>query len=181
MATKFHDDGEKTIGATVALVVLGCRAFMRWRMKWKYYNGFTDNDCIKYYLSIPVLPGCNNRIERLRLYQLASTMSAEDLTEEARRILRGKKRHESHPPVVLTMLLHHGDMMVMRGSDVQKYYEHSVDSVDGLRFASTSRHVLPAEYPDELWKGRLPRGFQKANVACDGDIGLWEEMKERVS
>ena len=178
MAVKFHDDGEKTLGATVASLVLGCWALMKWRMKWKYYTGFMDNTCNKYDPSIPVLPGCNDPTERLRLKQLASTMSPEDLNKEARRILRGKKRNGAHSPVVLTMLLCHGDMIIMHGSDMQKYYEHSVDSIDGLRFALTCRHVLPAEYPDQLWKGRLPEASQEA---YDGDYSSWKDKQQKLS
>ena len=154
---------------------------MKWRMKWKYYSGFTDHACTKYDPSLPVLPGCNDRTERIRLNQLAPRMGAEELNHEARRVLRGKKKNKAHSPVMLIMLLRHGDMMVMHGSDMQKYFEHSVDSIDGLRFALTCRHVLPAEYPNQLWKGTLPRNFQKANEAYDGDYTLWKRMQPKSS
>ena len=39
------------------------------------------------------------------------------------------------------MQLGHGDIVTMHGADVQKYYEHSVEHGDKLRFALTCRYI----------------------------------------
>ena len=148
-------------------------------MKFKYHFGFTKNTYSKYDPTLPVLSGCNDPTERLRLNQLASSMSPADLNKEAKRVLIDNKKREAHPPVVLTMLLRHGDIMVMHGSDMQKYYEHQADSINGLRFALTCRHVLPEIYPDQLWKGDLPKSFQEASVEYDGDYVRWKELQQK--
>lgn len=42
---------------------------------------------------------------------------------------------------VLKIILRHGDIMIMDGSDIQKYYEHQVEAHGKIRFAMTCRHV----------------------------------------
>ena len=39
------------------------------------------------------------------------------------------------------MQLGHGDIVVMHGTDVQKYYEHAVEHAGKLRFALTCRYI----------------------------------------
>ncbi|KAA1473949.1 hypothetical protein DENSPDRAFT_780878 [Dentipellis sp. KUC8613] len=46
---------------------------------------------------------------------------------------------------VLTVALRHGDILVMEGHDVQKYYEHTVVPVN-FRIAATARSISPENY-----------------------------------
>ena len=39
------------------------------------------------------------------------------------------------------MQLGHGDIVVMHGADVQKYYEHAVEHAGKLRFVLTCRYI----------------------------------------
>jgi len=51
--------------------------------------------------------------------------------------------HEQNPlqkGVVLSLILHHGDVLVMDGLDVQKFYEHTVIPTS-FRIAATARHI----------------------------------------
>jgi hypothetical protein len=43
----------------------------------------------------------------------------------------------------LRMELGHGDVVVMHGAGVQRYYEHAVEHAGKLRFALTCRYIDP--------------------------------------
>ncbi|KAI0138031.1 hypothetical protein F4776DRAFT_72636 [Hypoxylon sp. NC0597] len=49
---------------------------------------------------------------------------------------------------VLSLLLKHGDMMVMHGALIQKNYNHSVDALGKHRFAMTCRYIRPETIAD---------------------------------
>ncbi|VDB95302.1 unnamed protein product [Peniophora sp. CBMAI 1063] len=46
---------------------------------------------------------------------------------------------------VLTLVLKHGDILVMQGSDIQDYYEHTVEPM-GFRMVATARVISPDNY-----------------------------------
>lgn len=92
-------------------------------MKYKYYFG-----CSKLKNPIaddPVLDHCWEHDRRARLKE--QRMRGE-ITEEAyaaqRRALIGHKRE---PPTLVKMDVHHGDLVVMHGENLQKYYEVSIN------------------------------------------------------
>ncbi|KAM5456260.1 hypothetical protein MaudCBS49596_001281 [Microsporum audouinii] len=153
MSIGYHDDGESSLGPTIATLSLGAPATMLVRMKDEYYNGFRKRDKEKIYLQHdPVLPGCANEEARA---ELARKFHASEITAEeyltARQALPTSRREA---PPLCTMALNHGDLAVMHGPDLQKYYEHSVIPSGRLRFALTARYVMPDEVPvSEHWKG----------------------------
>ncbi|KAK7472603.1 hypothetical protein VKT23_000716 [Stygiomarasmius scandens] len=55
---------------------------------------------------------------------------------------RARQKH-SERPVVLSVVLQHGDVLVMDGAGVQKYYEHTVVPVN-FRIAATARWIAPS-------------------------------------
>lgn len=133
----FHDDGESTLGPTVATLSLGASATMALRPKAKAAIG------------------------------------------AASRNAKGTKNP------VLRITLDHGDMVIMHGYGVQKYYEHEVVPSGTLRFALTCRYVQPdtlgndAEREDARIKGTLPEGHEQ--YTYDGDenaIFTPDEMKK---
>ncbi|KAK6952085.1 hypothetical protein Daesc_006614 [Daldinia eschscholtzii] len=73
---------------------------------------------------------------------------------------------------VLSLLLKHGDMLVMHGERIQKLYLHAVDPCGKHRFALTCRHVRPRTIPDEeqrelsIVNGKIPNRW--AAVRYDG-------------
>ncbi|KAL3478064.1 hypothetical protein BJX99DRAFT_256831 [Aspergillus californicus] len=146
----FHDDGESTLGPTITSLSLGAPATMNLRMKHKYYHGFTKGKEILI-KDDPILPHCRNRENRQRL---AAELAAGTMTEEEYRDAwcnsKAKERAVT-PPNLISITLNHGDMVVMHGDGVQKYYEHSVKSAEkkALRFALTARHVLKDKVPVE--------------------------------
>ncbi|KAJ5177083.1 uncharacterized protein N7482_002960 [Penicillium canariense] len=164
MKIGYHDDGESTLGPTIATLSLGSKSKMCIRMKAKYYNGATKANVP---LAIdPVLGGCNGEQER-RL--LKDEFEAGQLTEEEYRaeregMLRTLKSR-ANPPDMIKLELQHGDMVVMHGADLQKYFEHSVIPEQRLRFALTSRYIVPELIPPEQhWKGEFElRGDQIYN------------------
>ncbi|KAK1833091.1 hypothetical protein QBC39DRAFT_279594, partial [Podospora conica] len=62
---------------------------------------------------------------------------------------------------VLEVPFRHGDMMVMHGKDIQKYYEHAVTPKGMKRFSMTSRTIeltklQPEDRDDAVVKGAMP-------------------------
>ncbi|MCJ1232791.1 hypothetical protein MMC14_000745 [Varicellaria rhodocarpa] len=114
---KYHDDGESSLGPTVATLSLGGRAQMSFRKKRKY--------CTEYNKAL----------------------------------------------VNLTLL--HGDITVMHGAEMQKYYEHGVVHDCKLRFALTCRFIKPSEVdPSQHWKGNYDTSIVSE---YDGDVKSFEE------
>lgn len=114
---QYHDDGEKDLGPTIATLSLGGGASMTIRMKEKYYSakkhGFTK----------PVLRGCQMYDERIQINADRVNLSpAAFIASKARFETEAQKGKNLCPPL-LSLQLNHGDMVVMHGHDIQKYYE----------------------------------------------------------
>lgn len=98
------------------------------RMKYKYYQGFSkakkllDDD--------PVLEGCKFEDQRRTLKEQLMTG---EITKETYDILRGnvlfKHGRNGEAPPKIKMELNHGDLVVMHGENLQKYYEVKAPSV----------------------------------------------------
>lgn len=140
----FHDDGEFGLGPTIATLSLGAPGTMRIRMKSRHYNGVSASGI---YDDAPPLPGCRQYEDRAALQPgLEALRRADPKAYAARRKqiprelgLTGKGNAKE----VLSMQLAHGDVVVMHGRDVQRYYEHAVEHAGKLRFALTCRYVDP--------------------------------------
>ena len=96
---------------------------MKLRMKDRYYKGLTKGN--HYNPDEPVLPGCALEKERKALNAKKDSMTAEQF-EKSRLSMYKKHGKLSSSPVLLTMKLQHGDMVVMHGTEMQKYYEVSL-------------------------------------------------------
>lgn len=126
---QFHDDGEDSLGPTIATLSLGAKSKMEIRMKTKYYHGYRYNRSRlgSYHpvLDDPVLQGCKHEDERRDLKeQYSGNMISKAEYDDARVQLFADKRYQnSTPPVLIRMELKHGDLVVMHGADLQKYYE----------------------------------------------------------
>ncbi|KAF8858768.1 hypothetical protein BDZ45DRAFT_590705 [Acephala macrosclerotiorum] len=122
----YHDDGEKTLGPTVATLSLGSNASMHFR------------------------PKKNSPIG------------------ESGKGAKAKK------PDYLKIILNHGDLLVMHGTDIHKYYEHAVNPNGKLRFALTARFVKPGMMENEIDRenalrgGMLPQGHEQYDY--DGEF-----------
>ncbi|KAK2739436.1 hypothetical protein FQN57_006565 [Myotisia sp. PD_48] len=155
MSIGYHDDGESSLGPTIATLSLGAPATMLIRMKATYFNGFTKRDNRKVLLEDdPVIPGCANEKERAELKRNFQQGQITAQQYKAAREALPSSRQKASP--ICTMALNHGDLMVMHGPELQKYYEHSVIPSGRLRFALTARYVKPDQVPaSEHWKGDL--------------------------
>ena len=131
-------------------------------MKRKYYTGFTDGKCINYDPNVIVLPGCNDPGKRKEFNSRvrAEGLGKDEIKEQAKAAFNPQGRKKIEPPVMLKMRLSHGDAMAMDGTDLQLYFEHEVDFVDGMRFGMTCRHIKKEMLDeDQHWKGEFPEGF----------------------
>ncbi|KAJ5562414.1 hypothetical protein N7535_003133 [Penicillium sp. DV-2018c] len=150
MKIGYHDDGESSLGPTIATLSLGGKSTMLIRMKYKYFNGVTRRaDKTGNLLEDdPVLKGCLWEDERRALKQEfeAGKISRPEYDSSRHRILAAKRGKEA--PAAIKLELHHGDLVVMHGENLQRYFEHSVVPESQLRFALTARYVKP-EHVDE--------------------------------
>ena len=99
---------------------------MHFRMKEKYFTGFTGDKRQNYHPEFPLLPGCGMLKERQELNDLAGTITPEDLSARAREKLKKCPRHARD---FLVMKLRHGDFISMHGAPMQLYYEVSIKSL----------------------------------------------------
>ncbi|KAJ5702517.1 hypothetical protein N7488_010065 [Penicillium malachiteum] len=139
MKIGYHDDGEDTLGPTIATLSLGAGSVMKIRMKDKYYRGArTENSLLDY---DPVLPGCLNEKDRRKWRDRfeSKQISKAEYQNKQRQLFKKTKKKEAPPDII--MKLNHGDFVVMDNAALQKYYEHSVIPQDKLRFALTARFV----------------------------------------
>ncbi|KAF2834922.1 hypothetical protein M501DRAFT_943090 [Patellaria atrata CBS 101060] len=146
----YHDDGEAGLGPIVAAQSLGFGSEMRFRQKAKYYFGVTKSQDT---LNERPIQGCFKYEERMRAWLELQTLPAE--AKKLRREQLVKElglRSKRSPMDAITLRLCHGDVVIMVGSKLQKYYEHSVTGADGnIRFALTCRHIDPASLkPEQL-------------------------------
>lgn len=177
MKMNYHDDGEISLGPTVASISLGCPAKMKWRLKMRYWCGFKDKGRKHYDPDQPVLPGCRKPEERHKLNELAKTASTAELDAAAQKALAFAKGESKMPPAVLELDLRHGDYMVMHGASMQVYYEHMVTPTDKMRFGLTCRYVKPEMVPEDM---RSLGDFTLDPAdAYDGDLELYKDHMEK--
>ncbi|KAI5303568.1 hypothetical protein KEM56_007412 [Ascosphaera pollenicola] len=165
MAMGYHDDGESSLGPTIATLSLGSKAEMTIRMKKKYWKPVQRGQFDP--RKEVIMPGCGQYERRAKLREQfdAGELSPEQYETQRQRILNTIKGHEC--PVLVRMEVNHGDMIVMHGSNLQMYYEHAVEPKGDIRFALTGRYIRPDKVPQEALeqdKYRLPDA-----VEYDGD------------
>lgn len=99
---------------------------MHVRMKEKYYNAKKIR-FNPYNPDAPVIKGCQFYEERLALNALHKSGCSDKVLRaaESKLQLETQKKGRVTAPPILSMKLHHGDMVVMHGGDIQKYFEVS--------------------------------------------------------
>ncbi|KAJ2904878.1 hypothetical protein MKZ38_006919 [Zalerion maritima] len=76
---------------------------------------------------------------------------------------RGNVSSRREKPAVIRFNLYHGDMVVMHGTQIHRFYEHQVIPQGKRRYALTCRYIRPELMQDEadrvaaVQKGRMPR------------------------
>ncbi|KAI9802588.1 MAG: hypothetical protein M1833_001662 [Piccolia ochrophora] len=145
----FHDDGETTLGPTIATLSLGSPAVMHLRLKQKHFLGMTKANVLE--TKNEPVPGCLLYEERKALFDARKNLSEEQLNlrvENLKARLKMEFKSRRNAPIALSMQLKHGDIVIMHGAEMQKYYEHAVIP-SGFRFALTCRYVNPELIPEE--------------------------------
>ena len=124
---QYHDDGEKELGPTVATLGLGGPASMTLRMKEKHWNGYTTS-LSKGKLFDPdaeIIPNSYLEEERRKLkLEVETGLSREDAQKKFDKLLKKTdKKKSANCPAFLKMRFLHGDIIIMQGAEVQKYFE----------------------------------------------------------
>lgn len=97
---------------------------MMLRMKRKYFNGMVDKS--KILLDEPVLPGAQDTHGIRSLLLDWAHKDPSRLGKQSRAIMGGQLAAKFKPknsPDCITMELKHGDIVIMHGAAVQKYFE----------------------------------------------------------
>lgn len=123
-----HDDGEKDLGPDIASVSLGGAASMNFKIKSKYWiaKGLT---AATYDPELWVVPGSHGwklRIAANELYKAGQMKEYNAAKAELFKFLsKDSEKRRKNGPIVLTLELRHGDMVVMHGEQIQEIYEVS--------------------------------------------------------
>jgi hypothetical protein len=150
------------------------------KMKDRHFLGYTRSG--KYDPTGKVLPGCYLEAERRDLNAKWGKIPDEDFWALQKAMYANAKK-KTRAGVILTMQLSHGDVIVMHGADMQKYYEvrratalsnfvltslqHMVICGDKMRFALTCRYIESrTAHGDENRKGVFN---PSVGVAYNGD------------
>lgn len=146
----YHDDGEFGLGPTIATLSLGATGKMRLRMKATHYHGASNAGVFN---DAPPKPGCYKYEERLGVMDELATLKNSGNGAEYRARLKTlpkelELKRAGNARDAITMTLGHGDIVIMHGAEIQKYYEHSVEHAGKLRFALTCRYIDPKSLKD---------------------------------
>ncbi|KAE8329966.1 hypothetical protein BDV39DRAFT_213445 [Aspergillus sergii] len=155
MKIGYHDDGETSLGPTIATLSLGARSTMQIRMKSKYYKGQSNRNILLE--NDPVLPGCAFQLQRQAWKtEFEHGMITQTKYNKYRNEFFKNNRTQCEAKPCIKLDIHHGDMVVMHGESLQRYYEHEVVPESKLRFALTARHIK-AEHvnPKDAHKGEF--------------------------
>jgi hypothetical protein len=140
----YHDDGEHGLGPTIATLSLGAPGTMRIRMKARHYHGVSSAGI---YDDAPPLPGCAAYEARRAAQPALEALRRDDVRAWRARLKKVPKelglRSAGNAKDVLRLELGHGDIVVMHGEALQRYYEHAVEHAGKLRFALTCRYIDP--------------------------------------
>lgn len=121
--SQYHDDGEEDLGPTIATLSLGGEAAMTVRLKKKHFN---VKNMLKetYDPEAFVFPHSQLYEERNALNRLYGTVNSAEFENAKKGFLEKLKRIRTvNAPVILKLRLRHGDMVVMHGADIQRYWE----------------------------------------------------------
>jgi hypothetical protein len=92
------------------------------RMKAKYYFGVTNANVPT--AGDPVLSRCVKEVQRRSLKEdFEAGKITEDDYDKKRKTLLHRGQSKGNPPRLLALELNHGDLIVMHGAELQKYYE----------------------------------------------------------
>ncbi|KAF2665469.1 hypothetical protein BT63DRAFT_66628 [Microthyrium microscopicum] len=158
----YHSDGEETLGPTIITLSLGHVAQMKLRMKEKYWQGYSDKNV--YADKKKPVPNCCNYEERLKAWETIASIQADPSKLQAKKIeeiqaiqaatVASSKKAKKSLTLFLDMELNHGDVVIMHGEPLQEFFEHGVEPKGNMRFALTTRHILPHKVQNVL-----PDGF----------------------
>lgn len=178
----YHDDGEDDLLGTIATMSIGGDAVMKLRMKDKWYSA----KALKintYDPTAEVIPGMQGWEDRLELNSLYGQVSEKKFNIAKKRFFKNVEEQKygksSRSPAFVTLKLKHGDITVMDGRNLQKYFEHAIIPDGKLRYAMTCRYVKPENIPEEdHWKAKF---HIDAADMYDGDPNLIQEVKEHMA
>jgi alkylated DNA repair dioxygenase AlkB len=153
MVMDWHDDGEHGLEDVIVSHSFGATCTMQFAMKAKYYSGRRKSkqpDEVPLTACDPHLPGCLKYEQQVGLLQRFKDgeLSDDEYRAELTEIVRANKVSSKVSPPLLTLRVPHGAYVVMHGKNMQKYYEHKVESDGLLRFVATIRHITDDHDPN---------------------------------
>lgn len=111
------------MGPTIATLSLGAEATMLVRLKQKYFKIPKRTAKITHPNDV-ILPSCSMEQGRRELKALYDSQEITvDQYWAGLEDLQRSSGHRTHANPICSLQLHHGDMIVMHGANLQKYYE----------------------------------------------------------
>ncbi len=152
-AEKFqmHDDGEKDLGPDIASWSLGGAASMDFKIKSKYWiaKGLTPSTYDPNRWVVPGSQAWKMRLTTNAHYQAGRMAEYEAGKKELFKFLnKDSEKKRKNGPIVLTLEIKHGDMVVMHGERIQEIYEVCIP------FFCESRLKLKLTSPSSTGCGR---------------------------
>jgi len=125
---QYHDDGEQELGETVASISLGAPAKMRFRIKAKHMSSYKLWEPKNAPNEVKVESQVQQAVS-VEEVQPEDNEGDEDPDEERARpsVTPAKKEIHKEPRVKLELRLNHGDVVVMKGREIQRIWEVSLD------------------------------------------------------
>ncbi len=121
-----HDDGEKDLGPDIASWSLGGAASMDFKIKSKYWiaKGLTPSTYDPNRWIVPGSQAWKLRLATNAHYQAGRMTEYEAAKKELFKFLnKDSEKKRKNGPIVLTLEIKHGDIVVMHGERIQEIYE----------------------------------------------------------
>ncbi|KAF7502636.1 hypothetical protein GJ744_005411 [Endocarpon pusillum] len=180
MSIRWHDDGEADLGDTVISHSVGGNCVMKFAMKGEYWWGKRDDGQGKVTLTPddPHLPGCPKMQERRALLDKygKGELTKQEYESQLRDVVRDfKVNRENVSHLLMSVTVPHGGYIIMHGKNMQKYYKHSAEAKELLRFVITMRHIGDKHQEQTLTSRRA---VAEARVAADSVLGKRKERSD---
>ena len=124
-----HDDGEQDLGPDIASLSLGGAATMTFRMKSKHWlaKGLTAGTYDPETQVWAGSQGWKSRIAANEHYRAGRTAEYEEAKSDLLKFLnKDSEKRKKNGPIMLTLELKHGDMVVMHGEQIQQVHEVNI-------------------------------------------------------
>jgi 2OG-Fe(II) oxygenase superfamily len=152
----FHADNERDLGSFVYSKSFGSTAVMKFRIKQEFDCGYKKRGKTQSLVEDDsVIPGCKEYKDRKALLDTKDSgeISGDQYEKLALELVKDLKQYDKRTKQdILELRIPHGGIVVMKGNNFQRCFEHSVDSPGLQRYVITFRHIGEGHSEDTVKK-----------------------------